>query len=465
MGKALLIIVLSSSLVLITQLFSTVENESRTAKDQRGYQEDVIAREIAQSAFNVGMGEVRAFGERVLDGTVALNGANGDGRAGAHSTGRFAGGSYTVRALPTSGHSARIVGTGTYGDATFTMHDEYRMPALMAREDGLMVVSPPQSTAGYSSAVFYQAYPIDLAEGEVPEIVMLFPADNKDRPTTHKPQTIYVEAGTQLNFFIGVDQNGSMELDPATSECEVRSYSQNYVFNPSDFDYIHYALDVESGKLDQVREAPWAFVEQHPDDRQRWRIGWEDKHLWNDPATKDITKSLQATKTYGYYGTGWPAVNSQGYRQLENFSTKPDFSDQVIEVRVTASSDPSFFGRQTSERAKQAVCGEGVDEEVVPEPEVITDPQIIADLETIATSGTVIVTEPVTNDALTTFACSCTNNGQYNTPILHRPPGNESNEQLICIPEPAIVNAHMKHHDDVRLTCDSRQNVRRINRN
>ena len=71
MGKALLVIVLGAGLVLAKQLYSATEHENRTTRNQAAYQEEVIAREIAHSAFNVGMGEVRAYGENVMSGVAS----------------------------------------------------------------------------------------------------------------------------------------------------------------------------------------------------------------------------------------------------------------------------------------------------------------------------------------------------------------------------------------------------------
>ena len=73
MGKFLLLAVLGSSLVLAQQLYSSQQTENKTATDQRAYQEEVIAREIATSAFNYGMSELRAHGEDTQTGAAQLN--------------------------------------------------------------------------------------------------------------------------------------------------------------------------------------------------------------------------------------------------------------------------------------------------------------------------------------------------------------------------------------------------------
>lgn len=447
MGKALLVLVLGSGLVLTKQLFNVTEQERETTKDQVSYQEEVIAREIAQSAFNVGMGTVRAHGEKLPQGVLALNGSDHSGQSGSHTEGRFAGGEYTVRADLTSGHSVRVTATGTYRGAEYTMHDEYRIPVLTVRNDGMVLVEVIESMAGDCSGIFYEAYTLDMSEGETPDPVMLFPPDNTGRPAT---QPVYVEAGTQMNFFIAVDRNCSERPPPDTPECVVRELAQDYVFDASDFDHVHHALEVKAGALDQTKESVWGLTEQHPNNRQRWRIAWEDIHNrgWDNARSNDPLSSLQALKRRGYDGIGWPLADARQYRQLENHGSRPDFSDQVIEVRVIPTTHPDFVGLQEAARAKQDECGETVDPPVVPPDTLVAPPPPV-----------------VPDDDLTEFACSCTNSGtNTKTPILHRPPGNESNEQLLCLPNPAIVNGHMNHHDDLDLECDVRRRIRGINR-
>ena len=175
------------------------------------------------------MGELRAFGEEVHAGTIALNGPNNRGRSGTYSTGRFTGGSYTVKAQLTSGHSVRVVATGTFGEASYTMHDEYRVHVLTAREGGIVDVSFIESMAGYCSAVYYQAYTLDMEEGEEPEPIMLFAPDNRDRSVARPARMIWVEPGTQMNFFIGVDKNCSTRPTKEMPTCQARAHARNSV--------------------------------------------------------------------------------------------------------------------------------------------------------------------------------------------------------------------------------------------
>lgn len=487
MGKALLVIVLGAGLVLTTQLLNVTEHESETAKDQTEYREEVIAREIAHSAFNVGMGVVRATGDDIQSGIRDLNGASGKGRSGSYKSGRFASGTYTVTAEQTSGHSVRIVATGVYGDAKYTMHDEYSVPVpvLSAQKDALLEVDFLESHASYCSAVFYQAYTPKMKAGTIPTPILLFPPAARHDLAEEPSQTVYAEAGTQMNFFIAVDKDCSTQLQFASlTECGTRGKAQGYSFSASDFDYLHYALDVEAGALDRAKESSWAFVHQKPGDTQRWRIAWEDMHFaeWTNPAEADKDnpeQSLEALKRLGYDGTGWTMVGA--YTLLQDFwlrsgqpsngrstSYRPDFAAQVIEARLVSSDAPNFFGQMTAARAKQAKCGEEIDEPITNVPDEVPA-EVQEQLQEIEQAGgTNVVETPVVtpDDPLTTFACSCTNNGQNNkTAIIHRPPGNESNEQYLCVGTPSVANAHMKNHNDSFPSCTARLNVQSNNKN
>ena len=86
-----------------------------------------------------------------------------------------------------------------------------------------------------------------------------------------------------------------------------------------------------------------------------------------------------------------------------------------------------------------AATGAEAGAEPDPEPEPDTDP------------------DDDDNDAYNDYACSCTKNNTKNNknPVLHRPPGNESNEQLLCLPDPA-TRTHLRQHNDIVLSCTVR---------
>ncbi len=476
MGKALLLLVFGSSLVLGKQLLSSHESENRSATDQRNYQENVLAREIATSAFNVGMGEIRAYGERLRDGVQTFNGTTNAGRTATITSGKYAGGKYTVRADMTSGHSVRITSDGYYGRYVdrdgreqwrghVRLHDEYRVRVLTARERSIINVSFLESQAGYCSAVFLQVFTADTPAGQKPAPMLLFAPDNRDRGTSRPAREIIVNTGTQMNFFIGVDQNCSER--PATmNSCQARTYASSYPFNYAHyrtdgtnagttssgngkFDYLHYALEVEAGSLDQATEAMWGVVEQNPANRNRWRIGWEDIHntAWNLPTSSTPSASLQATKRLGYDGRGWPDSDALGYGLLRDYGSRPDFSDQVIEVTMTPTDTPAGQARITAERAALTACGLPVPEEFQPPPPT-PDPTPTPTPDPTPTSDPTPTPTPTTPPPTDQNGSSCSCQGNKNVYLFHRPPGNQSNVRRICISENGL-NGHRNHNDYV----------------
>ena len=428
-------------MALATQVFTSQDSEHRTARDQRGYEEETIAREVAVSGFNVAMGDIRSRGTALIDAVQTFGDASFGSRVATYTAGSFAGSRVTTRAKLTSGHSVRVTSTGQAGvdprtgqyRAAYTMHDDYRIPVLTADEGGLVNVRFVESVAGYCSAVFYQAYTAGMAPGTVPPPRLLFSANNSDRRGMQPAYEIVVQPGTQMNFFIGVDQNCSTRTSSMTT-CQARTYAQTYAYNAADFDYVHTALDIPAASLSNIRESLYSFVEQHPTSGQRWRIAWEDIHRsdWDAPASTSALASLQATKTLGYDGAGWPVANSDGYRRLSDYNSRPDFNDQVIEVSLTPLSAAEAQTRLQTDNAQAASCG--LPPTTAPPPTTTTT----------FTSATPTPAPGTTNGS----GCSC--QGNKKVYIMHRPPGNESNEQRICV----SVNARPAHigiHTDYEI--------------
>lgn len=477
MGKALLILVLGSGIVLAKQLYNSHEGGLRTAKDQRAYEEHVLAREIAISAFNVGMGEIRSHGDNLRDATIAFNGTNNAGRSGVIGSGRHAGGRYTVRADMPTGHSIRLTAHGYYGRyldsrgremwrGKAAMHDEYRIYVLVARDRSLINVNFIPGAAGYCSAVFYQAFRPEMPAGTIPPAVMLFTPANGDRSGHHPAREIVVEAGTQMNFFIGIDQNCS-ERPTHTTSCQALTYAHNYSLNYSHyradgtnagsgrFDYLHYALDVETGELDQAQESIWGRVEQHRTAPNRWRIGWEDIHntSWNNTsATATPSNSLQATKRLGYSGLGWPTTDARGYSAVQDFGSRPDFEDQMIEVSMTPVDSDAARTRIATAIATYQNCNLTVPTDLTNAypPPPTTEPPPPTTTEPPPPTTTTPTTPPptTTRPPSETDGATCNCQGNKKVYVFHRPPGNENNPQRICVGEPAWLNAHSQQHND-----------------
>ncbi len=547
MGKALLIIVLGAGFLLARAGFSNQITERESRKDQVEYEEEVLAREISRSAFNVAMGIAREYPNSLDAGANAVDQA--DGSADGLYSGSARGGLFAVRAEALTGHALKVTSTGYFGGVwetnaageksytgeSYTMWDTFDIRVLEVREDGVLNTSFLESQAGYCSAVYMDEY-----RGE--EFIgtrMIFAAGNR-RDGSRPPMSIYVQAGTQLNFFIGVDTNCSGKFSTSATTCESLTYAINDTFDINDvgrnkrYDHLHYALDIPSGDITKMEEAVWGMVEQNPKDRQRWRIGWEDLERpdWDDPNSSNPKSSMQALKRLGYDGRGWPERDHMGYRELRDYGDRPDYSDQVIELGISAlrsqASRDSLWYAMHDERTN---CGINSTTGMPPEPQVqicdAGEPRLVgaSRLQSYLNAGASVGTCPektyevchegkemtVTSSALSGHlqhgdiqgACpveeevllchdgeqrtvvvsnvqrhlnhgdtvgTCPEEAEeeediYECPcsegtlakgkkvgILHRPPGNPSNEQLLCVNKNGWLNGHKPRHDDV-LVC------------
>ena len=468
MGKALLIIVLGAGIVLARQLYSTTEAEQKTGEHQLEYQEQVIAREIAASAFNVAMGEIRSFGDDVHGGAQAFNA--GGSQSGTYSSGRFAGGSFETHAEMTSGHGVRVVATGRFGDAEFTMHDEYRIPVLYASDPGIVIVEPPSTptTPDVCSAMFYQYHPVGETAPTTPE--MIYASSDQSRHGKQAIQSMYAPVAAQMNFFIAIDADCSMKVDVSADDCADEDFAASYTFNAADWDAIYYALDIDPSKVDQAEEGDHAFVEQDATNRQSWRISWEDQNSWT--SASDASKALSALKGGGYDGSGWTLSGTANYVSiLDKGTSAPDYADQSVVVTLIKSDASNFKGKQKSVLAKQKKCDQPLDQPLDgTQYDVDNDGEVDIPAAPAPTPSPepepedTAVDKPLTADDLTSFACDCTSNGTKSNKraILHYPPGNQANVQLICIGLPA-VDDHLVHHRDAFPTCQVGQAIKNNN--
>lgn len=393
MGKAALLMVLGAGMFVAYGTLSTQETSHHTAKTQASYEKGVLAREIARTGFNVAMGILRQHGDSLQYAVNLIN-------DGGYLEGESQGGVYRATANYVSGYSVEVASTGYFG-GEFAGNGQYKKGAVHVMEDNFTYSVPTnpghvqqcsrlkstfiQSEAGFCSAVFMKRYLPDGSEGE-PE--MLVAAGHNRNNSSHILGDTLL-AGTQLNFFIGVDENCSEQ--PERHGVRWQDYDvENHEFDADDYDHVHYAFNLEEDDLFEIDEAVWGLVEQHPADNQKWRIAWEDQHRtdWDNPNTNDPRQSLQATKAYGYSGTGWPRTDSRGYRTLSDFGSQPDFSDQVIEI----------------------------------------------ELEPVACPGT----PP---------PCPCQHN-RKKVLVKHFPQGNHDNPQEICIAQEGWENGHDRHTGD-----------------
>ena len=438
MGKALLIIVLGAGLVMARHLYTSLETEQATTRDQVSFQEETVAREIARSAFNNAMGVIRSHGENVDAGVQAAGGIAGQ-------RGEVLGGEFAVRAEAISGHSVRVTATGYYGGefnesgqyiggTVYTMHDTYRVPVLISREWSELVITDFDTGGSNCAALYYQEIYPDRPQAEQPAPRLIYASDNNGNLTAHLSTHVVVPPNTQMNFIMAVDEDCSgRPAIPPSDTCAWRQYIYNHEFNPNDYDRIRPALLVDPLAMQRTEENAWALVEQHPSDRQRWRIGFEwQNQPWDRPDSNNPANSLQATKRNGPEGDGWDH-GSDGFRTLIQSGSAPDFNDQVVEIGLVRLDGPDAVAEARARITEECTaCG------------IVTGSS--EPTETTTPSTTPPVSGSPTSSPPTTCGCPG-NQPAFKVAIMHRPPGNEANEHIICV-APSGAQTHLRQHND-----------------
>lgn len=345
MGKAAILFLIATGIVVMYGVAGSHETSNQTARHQVDFEETVIAREIARTGFNMAMGIMRQHGDDLQAGVIAVNGGDG------YMQGNSQGGKFRAHARFISGHEVEITSfgyfggefldDGSYSGTRYSIDDNFRVglenPPLQVNQCSRLNAQFISSIAGYCSAIYLQRYLPDTPSGEQPIPEMVFSSGN-NRNGGSASVSYLLQPGTQMNLFLAVDMNCNKGSSPQRHNWQ--NYDvENHVFNPNHYNHIHYGLEVNTEQVgEQMRESIWALVEQHPQNNQRWRIGWEDQHVtsWirqpNDPRYEDPRYSLEGLKRNGYDGNGWPDVDGRGYRTLRDYGDRPDFSDQVIEV-------------------------------------------------------------------------------------------------------------------------------------
>lgn len=352
MGKYIWLIVVATVLSLMIQQATIRSTQLDTDKRQSERQSNVIARQIARSGYNVVLAEAK---NRFRTGTdVSQIAASMD-----TLTAEYEGGEFKAWITQVSPSSYRATSVGTYNNQTHRIripHEKNivpKPPTVHKRSE--LQVEFIESMAGYCSAVYLQRFVpsgksnngngnncdgVDSSNpgngpkhdhdtdpsvddecrgggnGSYraldPELVFA-PGNNRNGSQTTFEKTI--EPGTRLNFILAVDKDYTCERKGDTSiEIDDRFY-----------EYTRPSFVENVNDLSQLHEAPFAMVQQRPDQPGTWRVAFEDK-VFNEQELWDI-------KEHGYYGTGW-GLDDLGFWDLENYGNRPDFSDQVIEVKI-----------------------------------------------------------------------------------------------------------------------------------
>jgi len=349
MGKGLLIVVVGAILGASVLSMQQRETALETTKRQTSYEEEVLAREIARSAYGVAYRLAQSAGN---DLDLAISNVNGTLQDGSpdvdgEMVGDYQGGDFVVQAYTIDGQNVKIRATGHFGEAEHVINENYKIRLLTVKQESRMTIEFIESMAGYCSAVFLERYIPNKGQGQpagsqvtdddryfvlTPE--MIFDSGH-NRPVSESrttPADIILQPGTRMNFFIGVDKNCSQE----------GQWHDDY--DEDRYDYVHHALEESFDEVEDLQEGEYSMIEQHETNDQKWRIAFEDLRNFSTAQHEDIKANgyggswNSSAQTYG--GDGWTSQDNLGYRQLQDYGSKPDFSDQVIEVTLNGCGGP-----------------------------------------------------------------------------------------------------------------------------
>ena len=383
MGKYSLLLVAAFGIAGASAFLTSKETDVKASANQGSYEADVIAREIARSAYNAGAADINRHGTDIdaallAFGAPATNCANGKA-ACSRRTGEMLGGTFVVEASPDGGNGVDIYASGTFGydadrkrvERSHAINESQSVDVLQvdpSGQCGKLKIQFVDSRAGYCSAIFLQR----TIDGQTLAPEMVYAPGKNRNGARNLGYEVALLPGTQMNFAIGVENTrnkswtcdgtssrgalpsayrpvGGNAIRPAAETPEARSAFRTllaaYDYDENHFDWVHWALDGPSLRAGESKEAPWAMVETDPDNDQRWRIAFEDQPLWNldsdDPNYDNPNESLWATKRFGYdwsgsfqtkgsdgKGDGW--TDSQRVQIVENAGSDEGYSVSYI---------------------------------------------------------------------------------------------------------------------------------------
>lgn len=346
MGKALLLLV-TATFIGGTIAWNQVNRTNiETTSRQSERQEEILAREIARSGLSMTVAMMREDERRFPDSTTTMqlrvDRVNGqDGKIVASHQGGY----YEATVARVSVNAFAVRSNGYYGDAMATVQVGHDSPAsgvvprevLEVKEPSTLEIEFIKSIAGYCSAIFLQRYvPTEGGEYQALDPEMLFAAGNNRNGHSMEFLSVELQPGERLNFILGVDQN-----------CNLRD-NRNVRSDDTRFNYLRNALEEGVEELTEMREGKYAIVERSEYNTSQYRIAFEDLQGFSDAQIADIKKNGYGNQTWrevtrngnrfwSYGGTGWNIDHTTAphlYRDLRDFGSQPDFSDQVITVTL-----------------------------------------------------------------------------------------------------------------------------------
>lgn len=378
MGKYLMLIVTAVMAGTGLLMYQAKQTSMDTDRRQTQRQEKVIARQIARTGYNTILAEARALernGKKVNEIVSTVGTLEGE----------YQGGTYTARLEKISPTAYRAISEGRFVSTvseigaldssdpdtiTHKIEESHRnnsmppanTPAVPEIADSSQLdITFTESNAGYCSAIYLQRFiknnnghgnncdgvdssnPGSSMEGAdsdstyddecgqfsetVPELVF---APGNDRTGTNKTYSKVIPPGTRLNFIIAVDADYSCELEGDTT----------LAYDDPFYDYTRKSFSEDIVKFGKLHEAPYTLMQEKPGEPGTWRIAFEDlifkeRKLWDikKRGYPDGSTTSWDKKKKTYHGAGWK-TDTDGYYQLQDFGSIPDFSDQVIEVKV-----------------------------------------------------------------------------------------------------------------------------------
>lgn len=362
MGKGAMLLVMATMIGGSIMLFQADQTGATTDKRQAERQEEVLAREIARSGYNAIISRARKVEQENPAASVGqivnlVNGANGQ------VTGAYQGGNYAASLTQVSALGYSVTTTGYYGEASHRMRSHWVADGtLEVTQPSELKVTFEESMAGYCSAIFLERFvpknnnghgnnedgvdssnPGNSKEGEdsdptvddevkvgstkykrLEPALIFAPGNNRDG--AEALFTTVLQPGERINFILAVD---------ADFNCEDRG--ETVTIKDKSFNYTRAALTADVSDLVDMQEGIYAMIESNPVSGGAWRIAFEDLIFPNDKLA-DVKKNgyggswNSQSKTYG--GSGWSSFDINGFRMLQDFGNKPDFSDQVIQVEL-----------------------------------------------------------------------------------------------------------------------------------
>ncbi len=342
MGKYIILLTMAVVAGSMTLTYQSKQTSLDTDYRQANRQQKVIARQVARSGYNAVLARARQEergGKKVRDIVTSVG----------TLTGTYQGGVYKAWLTQISPTAYRATGVGTFQSVTHKIrvpHSQNIVPEPPTVESkSELQVEFKQSMAGYCSAIYLQRFVPHTNNGHskneddtdrdddggikddetkgggnasikykklTPELVFA-PGNNRNGAATTFEKVL--APGTRLNFILAVD---------ADKDCEARG-DTTLTTKDASYDYTRPSFVESIGSMSEMHEAPYALTQEKPGQPGIWRVAFEDL-IFSEDRLWDI-------KENGYDGNGW-LLDGLGYWLLKDYGDRPDFSDQVVEVKI-----------------------------------------------------------------------------------------------------------------------------------